>query len=307
MALIDIKYNTVYQNIINKIESKYSFIYETDLALYNSNIYTELSNSGCLCIKFHDYDFNHNINKEYNICELNIIKGNNLIPENIKVIDISLYKHKSDILDFLPSKLQFLIISNYIFYKPIDYLPINLESLVIPMTYKFSYINYPTNLQDLVLNCDINLNDLPSNLKKLSISCNEIKNPIVSLPLSLNILEIKTGYCKIEKLPNKLKQFTLNICNDLYNNIKLPICCNLPSSLEYLYTDIYLINNIFNKISKSNKLNVTDFYGNNNEIYQTTLKKLIIIHYNKKLSLNNIPFIIKELDINDISIELNFN
>lgn len=135
-----------------------------------------------------------------------------------------------------------------------DYLPLNLESLIIRGLYNGYLDNLPINLKTLRIftsNFNKPLNNLPSGLEVLNIENNVYNQVLSNLPISLKKLSILIiNYqtkCQIINCPNKIIELNISLVNiDI-----------IPDSVEILEISFYhladLINNIFPKISKTLK------------------------------------------------------
>lgn len=135
-----------------------------------------------------------------------------------------------------------------------DYLPVNLESLIIRGLYNGYLDNLPVNLKTLrIFAYDFNrsVNNLPNGLEVLDIQNNVYNQILSNLPVSLkNISVLIASYkstCEIINCPNKLIELNLSL-------VKIDV---IPESVEILniifYNTVELINNIFPKIPKTLK------------------------------------------------------
>lgn len=241
---------------------------------------------------------------KFHYCDLVDIKDLNYIPDC--VIAIKLFDcYVKNIIKILPSNLKYLDFGmNNQYDEPLINLPINLEYLHVGFNYQYSYINFPLNIKYLILNCSVSvdLSDLPYGIEELIVTNGNKDIIIKHLPNSIKYLEINSDHYYIEKLSNNLKFLKLN-CN-LYN---LSSNLILPESLEYLefwaIDNIDFIYRILNLIPKTNEFKKNDSDNNIKYMYETNLKKIIIntnnnlIDTNIKKSIEDIPFIIKNIDI----------
>lgn len=221
------------------------------------------------------------------------------IPDQVISININSIKPNYNILDILPSKLKYLSIDKgFHFYNPLDHLPLSLEYLKLPSNYPFSNFQWTNNLKYLVINCDIDLSDLPPRLEYLHISSYYFTRPIKNLPANLKKLEIYFDtQCIVENLPENLDSLVI------FSNPKPIIQCSLPEKLHYLNIDSDFYLDIIPLIFKYNPLELIDSNGEKNIIHETKLKTLVVnlpcISMDDKMSyiMDKIPFLIKKINI----------
>ena len=180
-----------------------------------------------LSIEFHKHYIEYN---EYNgnlISNISIVY--NKLPSKLKKLYITMPEFNNP-LDNLPSTLEVLNIQCYKCNIPIDFLPSNLKKLTINCReFNQSLNNLPQTLEHLYISCNNfnqllhNLNNLPNNIKTLSIFSIIISEDykIEKLPDKLEELKLCTGKCQakyyISSLPDKLK--TIIIINNSLRNI----------------------------------------------------------------------------------------
>jgi hypothetical protein len=220
------------------------------------------------------------------------------IPDQVISISINSLKPNYNILDILPSKLKFLSIEAFNFTKPLDHLPLYLEYLKLPVNYPFTHVQWTSNLKYLVINCDLDLSDLPPSLEYLHISSCKITRQIKNLPANLKKLDIYAdNQCIVENLPENLEAL------EIFSDHKPIIQCSLPEKLQYLNIDSNLYQNIIPLIFKYNQLELKDSNGEKRIIYETKLKKLVVnlpcISMDDKMSyiMDKIPFLISKINI----------
>jgi hypothetical protein len=196
-----------------------------------------------LSIEYYKHYFDYN---GYLISNISIVY--NKLPSKLKKLYITMPEFNNP-LDNLPPALEVLDIQCYKCNIPIDFLPSNLKKLIINCkNFNQSLINLPETLEHLYISCNNfnqslhNLNNLPNNIKTLSL---------YSLYLCKTISSNVGGYIedvivnedyKIEKLPDKLEK--LNLSNGQFE-AKYYIS-SLPDKLK----TIIIVNNCLRNIAE---------------------------------------------------------
>lgn len=142
----------------------------------------------------------------------------NKLPSKLKKLCITIPEFNNP-LDNLPPALEVLDIQCYRFNIPIDFLPSNLKKLIINCkNFYQSLNNLPETLEHLHISCNNfiqslhNLNNLPNNIKTLSIFSLYLGNSKIILSNVGGYIEdvIVIEDYKIEKLPDNLEELKLS-------------------------------------------------------------------------------------------------
>lgn len=212
--------------------------------LFNYNL-NNLPQSIKKIYMFSAYYQNGYSNLPENLEELYIENSNNTIinlnnlPANLKLLNINSPLHESFTFDHLPVNLKHLHIgySCGLLQARLDNLPESLETLEINADFNFQIDNLPNNLKYLSIeNISFNqsIYNLPKELQYLVISSKEFNQPIGNLPLNLIEVAINFGQNDIEinDLPDNLNNLFINACIDVSKNRKIKFnVAKLPSKM----------------------------------------------------------------------------
>ena len=179
----------------------------------------------------------------------------------------------NDIIAYLPTNIEKVIITNEKYSHKLDTLPEGLKCLEVDSDFTDidnPFDNLPAKLESLIIGGDRfnhKIDNLPINLKHLVISGEMFNQPLENLPYGLIILDISFVFSKFnQKLDNLPKTLEfLQICGEYFKQDLI----NLPDSLNEIdinkkcyesvkdkYTpDKYLINEMLKSIIIKKKSN----------------------------------------------------
>jgi hypothetical protein len=224
-------------------------VYKNIISQYNKLVFSDYDDVYA-CIKTNnEYDnkysnnfigskFNQEVDLPLNLVHINFgyrFDQKVDLPPNLVHINFGCrFDQKVD----LPSNLTHLTFGDY-FNQKVN-LPYNLKHLTfgydfnqkvdLPLDIKYLKINsnnknlidyLPDSIEELVLDCDFNLelNDLPQSIKKITFYSNYYNKELNCLPLNIEYIQLPQTYDKeIIKYPNKLKTIK---CSNKYKFINL--------------------------------------------------------------------------------------
>ena len=151
-------------------------------------------------------------------------------PNIIECLEIESCKFNTPVFNF-SDNLKHLILNNCDYQFPLDNLPhnlINFELIYYSNEYKYTLDHLPQGLQKLSITGYYNnsVDNLPNTLREFTITVHPLKynSPVYinldMLPDSIEILIIKTGYCRITKLPANIKDLQMYKRNPDYDVLK---------------------------------------------------------------------------------------